>query len=102
MGGWFLLHGYAEALGAGRCPERREPRLDARHRRRPIRARRGAHKGRSRDDYRARAWLEAWRPLSATFSDVPATHWASQDIGIAKQSGLMQGSATIASRPIRA
>ncbi|OCT15951.1 hypothetical protein A8709_10040 [Paenibacillus pectinilyticus] len=28
---------------------------------------------------------------SGTFSDVPATHWASQAIGIAQQNGLMQG-----------
>jgi spore germination protein YaaH len=28
---------------------------------------------------------------SATFKDVPATHWASQNIAIAQQNGLMQG-----------
>lgn len=35
--------------------------------------------------------LESVAATNATFSDVPATHWASQNIGIAQQSGLMQG-----------
>ncbi|MDQ0871791.1 spore germination protein YaaH [Paenibacillus sp. V4I3] len=34
---------------------------------------------------------EASSVLSASFSDVPATHWAWQDIRLAKQSGLIQG-----------
>lgn len=35
--------------------------------------------------------LESAAASSAAFKDVPATHWASQAIGIAQQHGLMQG-----------
>ncbi|MDR6554337.1 S-layer homology domain-containing protein [Paenibacillus qinlingensis] len=35
--------------------------------------------------------LENAGAASAEFKDVPATHWASQNIGIAQQNGLMQG-----------
>ncbi|NOU66482.1 glycoside hydrolase [Paenibacillus sp. LMG 31461] len=35
--------------------------------------------------------LESAAAASAAFKDVPATHWASQSIGIAQQNGLMQG-----------
>ncbi|MGO4499254.1 S-layer homology domain-containing protein [Paenibacillus sp. 2RAB27] len=35
--------------------------------------------------------LESAAASSAAFKDVPATHWASQSIGIAQQNGLMQG-----------
>ncbi|NQX62363.1 S-layer homology domain-containing protein [Paenibacillus qinlingensis] len=35
--------------------------------------------------------LESAASTVAAFKDVPATHWASQNIGIAQQNGLMQG-----------